>query len=184
MSAVSRLSHGRVVALLTVLVLAFSGAALALALTRDEPTAAALPPGVSPDYAPADFPGSQGEALRAAVAAMPQLLSYDHRRLGADLRDDAEVSTPGFARRFDATVRRDVVPLARRDKRVSVGEVVAAGISAVDGDRVVVLAYVDQRLVEATSLPANGRTRVTRSRLLVTMVERDGAWKVDGLRVI
>jgi len=182
----SALRHGRLVTVLTVLVALLSGAALVLGLTREAPAAAPPAPGEgSSTYRTADFPGEAGEALAAAVSALPQVLSYDHRRLKADLLAATELMTADYARSFRSTFNTLVRPLARQDKRVSRGEVVAAGVvSTPKPGRVIVLAFVDQRLVKATSLPKTGQARITTSRVRLTMVLRAGEWRVGGLTVV
>lgn len=175
----------RRVAVLLVLVLAGSVLSVVLALTRPDVAGVGEPPslteGTSQGYRSADLVGPGGEALAAAVAAVPLAYSYDHRRLDASLKAaTARMSAryrPAFTRDFDRK-RRAVV----REKVVARGVVRGAGVVRANGDDAVVcLLYVDEVLAQVRGRKRGADPQVLSRRVRVAMVLAGGAWKIDGI---
>ncbi len=159
----------RLVLVLFALVLVVSGANVALALSKPDPDSAGT------------LSGPGGDAVAAAVSAVPLALGYDHRDLAAGLRAATAVMTPAYAEEYRATFRRTAAPRARRERQVADAVVRDAGLVRVADDRAVCLLYVDQRLL-ATDGQTLDEPRVTaRTRLRVTLQRVDGDWLLAGL---
>lgn len=177
----------RSVVVLLALVLAGSVLSVVLALTRPEAEGASTPPAATgatpPGFRPADLLGPGGDALAAAVAALPATLSYDHRDLDGSLQRATEQMTAGYRRVFTRTFDQQVRPFAERRRGVAQGLVRGGGVVRADGDDAVLcLLYVDQVLLEARGLrPAAAPEVLSRNRVRVSLVLRDGEWRIDGL---
>lgn len=180
----------RNVAVLLVLVLAGSLLCVVLALTRPEADGAASPPGATgttaPGFRPADLVGPGGDALAAAVAAIPDTLSYDHRDLDGSLAKATEQMTARYAEVFTETFDRRVRTFAQRRAAVAQGLVRGAGVVRTDGDDAVVcLLYVDQLLVQARGLRKGAEPEVlSRNRVRVDLVLRDDVWRINAIRSV
>lgn len=177
----------RSIVVLLVLVVAGSVLSVVLALTRPEAEGVSAPPATTgatpPGFRPADLLGPGGDALAAAVAALPATLSYDHTDLDASLAGATEQMTAGYRRVFTRTFDEQVRPLARRRAAVAQGLVRGAGVVRATGDdEVLCLLYVDQLLLEARGLrPAAAPEVLSRNRVRVSMVLREGEWRISGL---
>jgi len=105
--------------------------------------------------------------------AVQRVFSYDFARLDSNERDAADVITGQFARDFHqqfATVRE----LAPGQRAVVVATVPALAVKVLDGDRAIVVVFIDQqakRGAEAAPLLAAGR-------LTVTAQQTNGSWKI------
>ncbi|RJL31008.1 hypothetical protein D5H75_20735 [Bailinhaonella thermotolerans] len=115
---------------------------------------------------------SADEALAAARAVAPDLLSFDHRTVEQDFaRAQSHTTGPltGHYRKLAAAT----VPEARRE-RVSVQTVVAGGaVSRAEPGRVEILLFVNQM-----TLTGDDGRRLVQARARLVMVERDGRWRV------
>ena len=120
---------------------------------------------------------ARGDAVAAAEEAAVALLSYDHRHLGRDFRAARDVLTGSFAADYAQTTRKVVRPTAREVKAVVTADVVASSVVRAEGDRVVVLLFVDQT---TTSTRLDG-PKVDLDRVRMTMSRADGRWLVGGL---
>jgi Mce-associated membrane protein len=173
----------RAVLVLLVLVLAGSALCVALAVTRPGVSAADGPPeAVGTDgevYVPADLVGPGGDALEAAVAALPLTLTYDHADLDASLTAATATMTPAYAREFAGVFDRRVRAFARRRDAVSEGVVRGAGVvRTTDDTAAVCLVYLDQVLLEGRGVDPEEPEVIGRNRVRVELVRRDGAWLV------
>lgn len=178
-----RLAPRRVVPLLTVLVLLASALCLVLALTRPNPQPPADLPGAgSGPYEVAELAGEGGPGIEAMVRLLPVALGYDHRELNAGLARAKALMTPEFASAFAEAFNSSARPLANREQAVVEARVRGAGLVRVTGATVVGMAYVDQVLVEGTSLDAGDPPRVlTRSRVLVRLLRVGGSWVISNI---
>lgn len=185
-----RPARATVVRVLTLLVLVASVVSLVLALTRPDATSAAPPSTAEGTYDPASLAGPGGPALEAAVAALPTVLSYDHRDLRGSLRAARRTMTRDFAKEFAKSFDRRVKPFARKRNAVIDGVVRAAGLVRVRQDgragrRAVCLVYVDRRQLSGRQSPVDAPPQLLGGyRVLVTMVSRADGWKIDGIRPI
>jgi Mce-associated membrane protein len=177
------MTRARLVVVLLVLVVLVSGLSVVLALTRPDLEAAGAEPMVTGGrYEPAELGGPGGEAVAAAVEAVPLTLTVDHRDLRGSLAAATERMTPAFARAYTDDFDRTSRPFARERRAVTDAVVLGAGVVRARGDDdVVCLVYVDQRQVSGEGVQPGDQPRVLlRGRVLVRMVRRDGQWLVDG----
>ncbi|MCW2814951.1 MAG: hypothetical protein JWN84_2406 [Nocardioides sp.] len=180
----------RSIAVLLALVLAGSVLSVVLALTRPEAAGVGVPPSATgataPGFRPADLVGPGGDALAAAVDAVPATFSYDHRDLAGSLASATDQMTRSYAAVFRRTFDARVRPFAKRRAAVAEGLVRGAGVVRTDGDDAAVcLLYVDQLLVEARGRRKAAPPEVlARSRIRVELVLRDGVWRINGLRSV
>ncbi|MGH3801555.1 MAG: hypothetical protein ACRDTD_15765 [Pseudonocardiaceae bacterium] len=105
--------------------------------------------------------------------AVQRVFSYDFARLDDNERAAADVITGPFARDFPQQFAR-VRQLAPAQQAVVVATVPALAVKMLDGDRAIVVVFIDQqakRGAEAQPLLAAGRLTVTAQRV-------DGSWKI------
>lgn len=177
----------RSVAVLLVLVVAGSVLSVVLALTRPQAEGVSDPPATTgaspPGFRPADLLGPGGDALAAAVAALPATLSYDHRDLDGSLERATEQMTAAYRKVFTRTFDAQVRPLAQRRRAVAQGLVRGGGVVRADGDDAVLcLLYVDQLQLQARDQRRGAAPEVlSRSRVRVSLVLREGQWRISGL---
>jgi Mce-associated membrane protein len=119
----------------------------------------------------ADQAGRDG--LGAAVGAAQALLSYDHRRVDADLAAAARHTTGQFRAEYTET-SKTVAPMAKRYQAVVTASVKAASIVRATPDEVVALLFVDQ---STRSTRVTG-TKIDQARVRLTMRHTDGSWRV------
>lgn len=180
----------RRVSVLLVLVLVGSALSVVLALTRSDAGGAAEPPPVvrvgGPAYETAELLGPGGDALEAAVAAVPLAFGYDHRRLDADLEAATATMTRVYADSFARAFDRRVRPFAQRRRAVAEAVVRGAGVVRTRDDTTALcLVYVDQLLVGARGRRAGAEPELlAANRVLVDLVLRDGRWRVDGITTV
>ncbi len=105
--------------------------------------------------------------------AVQRVFSYDFARLDDNERAAADVITGPFARDFPEQFAR-VRQLAPAQQAVVVATVPALAVKVLDGDRAIVVVFIDQqakRGAEAQPLLAAGRLTVTAQRV-------NGSWKI------
>ena len=105
-----------------------------------------------------------------------RVFSYDFARLDDNERAATAVITGSFARDYRQQFAR-VRELAPAQQAVVVATVPALAVSVLDGDRAVVVVFVDQqanRAGQAAPLVAAGRLRVSAQRV-------NGSWKLAGV---
>ncbi|HSV41342.1 MAG TPA: hypothetical protein VLI04_21445 [Nocardioidaceae bacterium] len=142
-------------------------------------------PAVADDgaYSVGSIAGGGEDVVRAAAEALPIALTYDYRTLEDDLAAATERMTSSFAEEFTDTFRKTAQQLATEKKGVTQALVRAAVLVSEGDGKAVALVYVDQLLVSSEqSQQDKGPIRVTKNRVLVDLVEVDGAWKIDNIR--
>lgn len=105
--------------------------------------------------------------------AVQRVFSYDFTRLDDNERAAAEVITGSFAATFHQQFAR-VRQLAPPQQAVVVATVPALAVKVLDGDRAIVLVFLDQQAhqgSQAMPLLASGRLAVTAHRV-------NGRWKI------
>lgn len=118
------------------------------------------------------------DAERRATAVARERAAQLTTYTGATFESDAAWARTGATTRFAreyAEANEPVAEVARRLDARAVGRVVDAAGRASSPEEVEVLLFVDQSIVQG----ADGERRTERSRVLMTMVRRDGAWLVD-----
>ncbi|MGH3720568.1 MAG: hypothetical protein ACRDRI_17315 [Pseudonocardiaceae bacterium] len=105
--------------------------------------------------------------------AVQRVFSYDFARLDADERAAVEAITGPFVDSFHQQFAR-VRALAPAQQAVVVATVPALAVKVLDGDRAIVVVFLDQQAHQggqATPLQAFGRLAVTAQRV-------NGSWKI------
>lgn len=119
------------------------------------------------------------EALAAAQARMPLLLSYHAGSLDRDLDRALDQTTGSFTTDYAKVLTAVVKPTAARRRINTQASVSAAGVVSGDADQVVVLVFVTQ-----TTRAAGGPPSVTGSRVNVTLRRSESGWKIAGLEPV
>lgn len=108
--------------------------------------------------------------------ALEIVYSYDFDRLDENRRSARDVITPAFAVRFDelfAPARR----LAQQQQTVVSATVTASAVQRIEGDRAVLVAFLDQQVTRAA--PGADPQRLTAAGRLTVIGERvDGTWRI------
>lgn len=112
----------------------------------------------------------------AAEAAVP-LLSYDHRNLQSDLARALPYMTEERAGEYERLME-ELRPDARKQKIAVQADVVATGVVRASEERAQVLVFVDQATTKA-----GRQTDPLQMWVTMTMVEQDGQWLVDEMKV-
>lgn len=124
----------------------------------------------------------RSSALSAARNYGVILSSYDYRNLtgsGSDWTKVEQVSTPTFRKNFLST-SGELSKLLTQYNAVATGKVLNAGIESLNGNRAVILLFIDQT-VNNTVQQSQGTTQPLRSQL--TLVHQGGKWLIDDLQV-
>lgn len=117
--------------------------------------------------------GTTAEVSGQVRAALQRIYSYDFARLDDNERAAGEVVTGPFAEAFRQQFRL-VRELAPAQQAVVVATVLDLGVKVLDGDRAILLVFLDQqasRGIETQPLFVAGRLTVTAERV-------DGVWKI------
>lgn len=117
--------------------------------------------------------GSQQDARAAAEQLAVDLTTYDYRELDSNFDRVQEFSTEKFAKKYKGASEA-LGKLLAENKAISKGEVLKVGVAEFDGDRAVVLVFVDQTINNV-----NTKDRIDRNRMVLTLLEEDGDWKLD-----
>lgn len=123
--------------------------------------------------------GTTAEAAGQLADALETVYSYDFARLDANERAARAVITPAFAVEFDRLFGQ-VRELAPEQQAVVTATVTVAAVRSVEGDRVVLVAFMDQL---ATRAVADGRATqlAAAARLTVTGERVNGQWRIAGV---
>ncbi len=120
------------------------------------------------------------DALAAARSHAQQILSYDYRRIDADIAEARRATTGSFRDEYAKTTATVVKPTAVQYRAIVSAEVKAASVKSAKPDEVVVVLFVNQT---TTSTRIAG-PKVDQSRVRMTLVKRDDDWlvsKIDAL---
>ena len=116
-----------------------------------------------------------GEGARqAAIALAEDLATYDYRDLGGNFRHVAANCTPRFAGEL-RQLTAELGPELQQSRAVASATVRSAGVVRADADKAVVAVFVDQTVTNTRS----PEPRTERSRMELTLVKLDGAWRLD-----
>ncbi len=122
------------------------------------------------------------EATRAAPSAAERaasaILSYNYRSLAADEKAAERYMTPSYRKKYASTFDKLVRPHAGSVRAKVTAEVKASGVSHADPHRVTVLVYVNQT---TTSTANGGQPQQALNRVMLSMRDQDGTWKVDDI---
>jgi Mce-associated membrane protein len=118
---------------------------------------------------------SNGQVTAARYAE--QLLSYNHARLDRDFAEAQKLVTEGFRKQY--TKATDVVrEKAVAERAVIKAEVVAASVVNAEPHEVRTLLFVNQ--TTTTKAPGSAPA-IDLNRVMLTLVEEDGRWRVSDL---
>ncbi|NBE56397.1 hypothetical protein GUY60_34195 [Streptomyces sp. YC537] len=128
---------------------------------------------------------ARAEALRAARAAAPVVLSYDYRHLEKDFAGARSHLTGSFRAEYGRTTRTVVAPTARKYKGVVKASVVAppdggapaASVASATADRAVVLIFVNQ-VTKSTQVSGS---RMDLNRVRMSLTRTPDGWKVSAV---
>jgi Mce-associated membrane protein len=116
------------------------------------------------------------EAVQAARDSIVAILSYRPETAERELEAAAVDRLTGpFLQDYSQLIKTVVAPNAKQRGVSAAARVPAAAVISADGDRVVLLAYVDQTMTVGTEDPTR-----TDSSVRVTMERVDGRWLVSG----
>ena len=118
------------------------------------------------------------EAPSVAERAAATVLSYDYRSLGADEKAAERYMTPSYHKQYASTFDNLVRPHAPALHAKVTAQVKASGVSHADPHRVNVLVYVNQTTVSTAN---GGEPQQALNRVMLTMQQQGGTWKVDGM---
>ena len=113
------------------------------------------------------------DALAAATAATQAIFSYDYRRFDASVANGTQFVTGPFAQEYAQTTTA-LKSSAQKEQAVVRAEVSAAAVVSASADRVDVLLYVNQY---RRNNNISGE-KVDQNRVMLTLVNVDGSWKV------
>ena len=122
-----------------------------------------------------------GPALTAAREAGRVLFSYDYRQLDADFGNALSLTTGDFTSEYRDFADKVVKPVAAENQVVVKATVSQAGTTGqTTTDQVVALVLVDQ---VTTSSKVEDQA-IDRSRVRMTLVDRDGKWLVSKVEAL
>lgn len=126
------------------------------------------------------------EAVAAARAVAPDMLSYDYRTIEQDFARAGEYTTGALSLHY-RQLARSMAPQARKDKTIQQAVVTGAGVESVEsGDlgRVEVLLFMSLSTVKTPSGEREPRRQVSQSRARFIMVKKDSRWVVTELSTL
>lgn len=123
------------------------------------------------------------EALAAARAFAPEMLSYDYRTIDRDLARAAAHATGRLAehyRRLGATLG----PQARERRTIRQAVVSAAGVESATADEVRVLLFVNFITTRSDPKSGTAKQQVSRGRARLVMVTQGDGWRASRLSTL
>jgi Mce-associated membrane protein len=123
---------------------------------------------------------ARAAALAAARVEIPRILSYDYRRISADLARAASNTTGQFRGQFGILASQLIGPAAAQEHTVTRATVPGAAVVSATAGRVVVLLFIDQ----ITTSKAQPQPQQVASQIQVTMERAGGRWLVAQFRAL
>jgi Mce-associated membrane protein len=123
------------------------------------------------------------EALGTARTVAPDMLSYDHETIEADLARSRSHATGELTGHL-TQLARTLVPEAKRERTVRQASVAAAAVESAEPDRVEVVLFVNIRTTRIGPGDTQPRQRVTRDRARFVMVRSADRWLVSELSTL
>jgi Mce-associated membrane protein len=125
-----------------------------------------------------DVAKARVDALAASRGAARVVFSYDYRHLQKDFAAGKALITGQFAQEYARTTGKIVDDVAGRYKAIVAADVTDAAVVRASSDQVVTLLFLTQQSTSTLS----ASTKITQSRLEMTMVHRHGRWLVSKIR--
>ncbi|MGV9301730.1 hypothetical protein ACWDLG_00005 [Nonomuraea sp. NPDC003727] len=123
------------------------------------------------------------QALAAARALAPDLLSYNYRTIEDDLTRAQALTTGELAGRYQE-LRRSLVPRATEQRTVQEVSVAGAAVQDATPDRVSVLLFVNMGTTKQAQSDAEPRQQVIQNRVRLVMVKDGSRWLVGDLSTL
>jgi Mce-associated membrane protein len=123
------------------------------------------------------------QAVAAARAIAPDLLSYDHRTVEQDLARAAGHTTGALTGRY-RQLAGTLGPRARAQKTVQTASVAAAAVERAEPGRVEILLFVNTGTVKELPGEAEPQRQITRNRARLVMVRHDSRWLAADLSTL
>lgn len=123
------------------------------------------------------------EALSAAKAIAPELLSYDYRTVERDLARAGQHTTGALTRQY-AELSGSLAARAKERKMVQTASVVAAAVERAEPDRVEVLLFVNTGTITEAAGKTEPRQQVSRTRARLVMSRQGDRWLVLDLSTL
>ena len=117
---------------------------------------------------------ASADALAVASAATTAIFSYDYRSFDASVANGRQFITGEFADEYAQTTQT-LKPAAEQEQAVVRAEVSAAGVIDASAGQVDILLYVNQY---RRNVNIDGE-KVDQNRVVLTLVNVDGQWKVS-----
>jgi Mce-associated membrane protein len=139
----------------------------------------AVTPSSSAGASSLQSPTSQA-GLQAAKAEIPTILSYDYRSIAADIAKAKANTTGVFAKQYGQSAGK-LLTQAKQVRAIVQATVGSAGVVSAAPRNVVVLLFVDQATVRQAPGQGTPQTRIDQDRVVATMTNVNGKWKVSSL---
>ncbi|MFI6395633.1 hypothetical protein [Nonomuraea sp. NPDC050540] len=123
------------------------------------------------------------EAMAAAKAVAPDLLSYNHRTIEQDLARAGEHTTGQLTVHYKE-LATTLVPTAKAQKTVQTTAVAGAAVERAEPDRVEVLLFVNTGTVKELPGEAEPQQQITQNRARFVMIRTAGRWLVADLSTL
>lgn len=114
------------------------------------------------------------EALAAAKVYAVDLTTYNYDKIDENFDKVKSNSTEKFSEMY-SQVSKQLTDLLRKYKADSKGDLLNAGVAEFDGDKAVVVLMIDTTITNTNS----PQPRIDRNRMVMTLLEVDGEWKLD-----
>ena len=113
-------------------------------------------------------------ARQDAILLAEDLATYDYRDLGGNFRHVAARATDRFAGQLRA-LTEELGPQLQQTRAIATATARSAGVVRADTGKAVVAVFVDQTVTNTGS----PEPKIERSRMELTLVKLDGAWRLD-----
>lgn len=123
---------------------------------------------------------ARSEAVKSAKTLVPTVLSYDYRRLDADLAKAKASTTGRFATEYAGVVDGTLRQSAAQGKVVSKATVTGSSLVTATQNRAVVLLFVAQ----STTRSGSKVPTISTSRVEASLALREGQWLVSGITTV
>ncbi|MFC4530341.1 hypothetical protein [Sphaerisporangium dianthi] len=123
------------------------------------------------------------EALAAARAYAPDMLSYDYRTIEADLARAKGYATGDLADHY-GELSRVLVPVVRREQTVQQAAVVAAAVEAATPERVQVLLFMNMGTSKLVPGEKQPQRQVLHNRARFVLIRGQEHWLVSELSTL
>lgn len=130
-----------------------------------------------------DGQAAGAEAMAAAKAVAPDLLSYNYRTIEQDLARAGEHTTGALTEQYKQ-LTANLVSTAKAQKTVQTVAVAGAAVERAEPDRVEVLLFVNTGTVKQLPGDAEPRQQVSQNRARFVMVRKDSRWLVEDLSTL